>query len=232
MRHFTFSAALLASVCLTGCGTKPADDPVAGSKSVSAAENTGTSPQSGAGESGNGHDDVNAFVLSGDNTQVLFTGSKKSGDSHSGVFKTLTGTIAISDSQSIDSIRAEINVESLVADVDRLTTHLKSADFFSQNEYPQLVFESTRIDGSGGQVMVTGNLTMHGVIREISFPANVLIEGEDVKLNSEFTIDRTQFDMTFTGMPTDPINSEVSLKVIVGEGPSQLEERAASDPGR
>lgn len=157
-----------------------------------------------------------SFALSGDNTQVLFTGTKKSGDNHSGGFKTMAGSIGLTDAGGVGSINVVVETESLFSDADRLTGHLKNEDFFSVNEFPELKFESSSIEGDG-EVTVTGLLTMHGKTAEISFPANVTVVDGNVTLAADFKVDRTKFGMNFVGKPDDPINADVDIKVIVGE---------------
>lgn len=48
-------------------------------------------------------------------------------------------------------------------------THLKSPDFFDVAQYPSATFDSTRIEGRGGnEYTVTGDLTLHGVTRPVT----------------------------------------------------------------
>src|SRR6202012_5872208 len=49
--------------------------------------------------------------------------------------------------------------------------HLRSADFFDVEKYPQLNFESTRIDGTPEDFTIEGKLTIHGVTRDVSLAA-------------------------------------------------------------
>src|SRR4051812_43674263 len=48
--------------------------------------------------------------------------------------------------------------------------HLKSSDFFDAVKYPTILFQSTGIEKRGERMIMRGNLRMHGVTREISFP--------------------------------------------------------------
>ena len=68
--------------------------------------------------------------------------------------------------------------------------------------------------GKDGQTNVTGNLTLHGVTKEISFPATVKVNAEGLTVKSEFSIDRTEFGMKFS---PDRVEKKVSLTVVVGE---------------
>ena len=48
--------------------------------------------------------------------------------------------------------------------------HLKSPDFFDVERYPRLAFTSTRVERENeDQLTVTGNLTIHGITREVVF---------------------------------------------------------------
>ena len=46
--------------------------------------------------------------------------------------------------------------------------HLKSPDFFDVATYPALTFKSTRTEGSGEEFTIYGDLTMHGVTKEVA----------------------------------------------------------------
>lgn len=57
--------------------------------------------------------------------------------------------------------------------------HLRSADFFDVEKYPNLTFKSTRIDGGAGDLKLIGDLTIHGVTKQVTLD----VEGpsEEVK---------------------------------------------------
>lgn len=154
------------------------------------------------------------FAVTSENTKVLFIGTKKSGDSKSGGFKTVSGSIGV-DGDAITSINVVIDVDSLFSEAEKLTGHLKNEDFFSVKEFPELKFASTKIDGHK-DVTITGDLTMHGQTAGISFPATVAVVDGNVKLDAKFKVDRTKFGMTYTGQPNDPINADVEIEISVG----------------
>ena len=203
---------LMLAWTLVGCGDETATETSTEMPAAGSGTDMGTSEEHSHAD-GEAHDH-DGFALSGQNTQVLFTGVKKSGDSHSGGFKSLAGHIHTAEG-AVTGISVVMQTESLFSDDERLTGHLKNEDFFSVAEFPEMKFESTKVEGSG-DVTVTGNLTMHGETAEISFPATVSVEGESVKLTSEFKVDRTKFGMNYVGKPDDPINAEVEIKIIVG----------------
>lgn len=83
----------------------------------------------------------------------------------------------------------------------KLTGHLKSDDFFSAEKFPSGKFEIISAeeitDASGNNYKITGNLTIKGITKQITFPAKVNISGDNLTATADFTIDRTLWDIKF-----------------------------------
>ncbi|MEW9799248.1 YceI family protein [Alteromonas sp. CYL-A6] len=72
------------------------------------------------------------------------------------------------DTSSIDSNHAERD------------KHLRSGDFLATDKYPEAKFVSTRVEDKGnGNLMVTGDFTLHGVTKSITIDAKKIGEGKD-----------------------------------------------------
>jgi polyisoprenoid-binding protein YceI len=87
-----------------------------------------------------------------------------------GQFCKIGGTIYF-DPLNIDrsSIELSIDASSIFTGIQKRDDHLKSPDFFDINKYPAISFASTRIHSvNGNTAKVTGNLTMHGITRQIT----------------------------------------------------------------
>ena len=88
-----------------------------------------------------------------------------------GQFTVITGSMTL-DPKDITKSRIEASVDAAsinTRDVQR-DGHLKSPDFFDVENYPKLTLASTRVERkSEGELAVTGNLTIHGVTREVVF---------------------------------------------------------------
>jgi polyisoprenoid-binding protein YceI len=91
------------------------------------------------------------------------------------------------------------SVNTFVADRDQ---HLRSADFFDVEAYPELLFKSTAIVAKGdGRFLVTGDLTLRGVTREVTLPVTFLGMAADPWGNTragfelETAINRKDFGM-------------------------------------
>lgn len=77
------------------------------------------------------------------------------------------------DEKDINSMRGEITIKakSLDTRLKARDDHLKSADFFDVEKYPEIVFKGKKILKTAAGYEITGDLTMHGVTREVSGPA-------------------------------------------------------------
>jgi polyisoprenoid-binding protein YceI len=157
-------------------------------------------------------------ALSPDNTKIQFVCAHmkpKRPDPRTGHFAKFTGKAQIdAAANSLKSVSVEIDTNSITTEFDKLTNHLKSPDFFEVRQYPTAKFESTKITPGQGQSQITGKLTLHGVTKEISFPATVSITPSGLSLQSEFNIDRSQFGMTFG---PDQVENKVALTIAIGD---------------
>jgi polyisoprenoid-binding protein YceI len=88
-----------------------------------------------------------------------------------GQFTNLKGAVSLNDADITDSkVEATIDAASLTTREPQRDAHLRSADFFDVEKFPTLSFKSTRIRRAGDdELNVTGELTIHGVTREVTF---------------------------------------------------------------
>ena len=87
-----------------------------------------------------------------------------------GCFEKLSGTLLL-DSTDItkSSVQASVEAASINTREAQRDAHLKSADFFDVEKYPTLDFKSTKVEKDGDELKVTGQLTIHGVSKEVVF---------------------------------------------------------------
>lgn len=109
-------------------------------------------------------------------------------------------------------VEASIDVASLDTQNEKRDNHLKSADFFDAAKHPKIRFASTSVKAKGGQLIVKGNLTMHGKTKLVSIPFKVAKgkNGAGVDTTSykaKLTIDRNDY-----GIGTDSIAAKISLE--------------------
>lgn len=109
-------------------------------------------------------------------------------------------------------VEANIDVASLNTDNAKRDNHLKSPDFFDAGKHPKIRFASTRVKAKGAQLIVTGNLTMHGVSKLVSIPFKVA-KGKNgagvdtTTYKGKLTIDRNDYRIG-----TDSIAAKISLE--------------------
>lgn len=148
-------------------------------------------------------------------SSIGFVGAKITGD-HTGSFKTFTGE-AMVEGTTPKSVRFTIETASVTSDDEKLTGHLKSADFFDVEKYPKAEFVSTAVvakTAAGGATHeITGDLDLHGQKKAITFPATITVDERSAKGTAEFKINRKDFAIVYPGMPDDLIKDEVLLKI-------------------
>ncbi len=155
-----------------------------------------------------------------ENSKVGFVGAKVT-QSHEGGFSKFAGTIDVREPIEASIVQIEIETASLFADDPKLQKHLKSPDFFDVAKFPSATFKSTKIEKTAQGHTITGNLTLHGQTKTISFPATVSARPDGgVTATSEFAIDRKDFGIVYPGMPDDLIRDKVVIRLNL-DVPSQ-----------
>ena len=158
-----------------------------------------------------------ALTIVPETSKIEFTGSKVTGK-HDGGFSQFVGTIDLVNNNPTDSsVRAVIDATTVFSDDEKLTDHLKSKDFFDVANFPKASFVSTKIErdeatGPDGY-KITGDFTLHGVTRSISFPATIKVFDTNVEVNSEFTLNRRDFDIVYAGKADDLIRDGVVIRL-------------------
>ncbi len=93
-----------------------------------------------------------------------------------GRFNDFSGTIQLDTknlaASSVDFHIKATSIDTNVADRDK---HLRSADFFDVEKFPEISFKSESIAAAGkDKYNVTGTLTMHGVSKKVTLPVTYL----------------------------------------------------------
>lgn len=101
-----------------------------------------------------------------------------------------------------------------------LTNHLKSDDFFSVEKFKRSTFKITSAKATNAtDYTITGDLTIKGVTKPVSFPAKVAVEGNKLTATGTIKFDRTHYDIRFRSgnyfedLGDKLIYDEVSLEV-------------------
>ena len=84
-----------------------------------------------------------------------------------GTFGDVSGTVVIADDKLASTVQATVGMASITTGDEGRDGHLKSADFFDVETYPNMTFVSTGIRGDGAEYVLTGDLTIKGVSKSI-----------------------------------------------------------------
>jgi len=90
----------------------------------------------------------------------------------SGRFAKFNGTVTV-DSKDItkSSVEVSIDAASISTDNEARDKHLRSVDFFEVEKFPVITFKSTAVkEVAKGKLEVTGNLTIKGITKQVTFP--------------------------------------------------------------
>ena len=85
-----------------------------------------------------------------------------------GSFSKFSASIEIAEDITQSKITAEIDVASVSTGEDQRDGHLKSADYFDVEKFPNITFDSTSIAPAGNNYTLTGDLTIHGTTRSVT----------------------------------------------------------------
>lgn len=97
-----------------------------------------------------------------------------------GRFDDFSGTFSYDKNKPEESkVRVEVNTDSINTNHAERDKHLRGKDFLHTAEYPKAVFESTAVKVDGDKATIIGNLTLHGVTKEIEIAAEPVGGGED-----------------------------------------------------
>ena len=133
-------------------------------------------------------------------------------------------------------IETTIQTRSIDTGNERRDGHLRGADFFEVETYPTIMFKSTSAKMDGEKILVTGDLTMHGVMKSITIPVTVLGVGTHPQRNTplagfetELTLLCSDFGVNSWANFANVLGDEVRVSIAIEAGPPR---QAQSQQGR
>jgi polyisoprenoid-binding protein YceI len=121
-----------------------------------------------------------------------------------GHFGSFEGSFEIGDELDSAKVYGSVEAASVDTQEQQRDDHLRSADFFDVERFPRIEFESKEIRPLGEDSFeIVGDLTMHGVTREISLSAEILGTESDpwgnerVGVEARGELNRKDYGMTF-----------------------------------
>lgn len=122
-----------------------------------------------------------------------------------GRFADFAGTISL-DEADPERSAARFSIQAASIDTNNADrdTHLRSDDFFAVEQFPTLTFDSTAVQHRGGQRYdVAGDLTIHGVTRQVTLPVEFFGKATDpwgnekLGFDVEVTVNRKDFGLSW-----------------------------------
>lgn len=140
-----------------------------------------------------------------------------------GFFRDFAGTVNYDGKDvSKSSVEFSAKVTSVDTGVTGRDNHLRTADFFEVEKFPDMTFKSTKVEKKGNAWTVTGDLTMKGVTKSVAIPFNITgflpgnqRNGPRMGITGETTINRRDFGVNYgnnlPGTNTPVISDDVKV---------------------
>jgi polyisoprenoid-binding protein YceI len=122
-----------------------------------------------------------------------------------GRFPKFEGTVSFDEAApAAGSVSVKIETASIDTGDAKRDGHLRSPDFFDAEKYPEITFRSTKVQPSGGKrYRVTGELSIHGVAKEVVLDAELLGAAKDpwgnqrIGFSASTSIDRKDYGLNW-----------------------------------
>ena len=139
-----------------------------------------------------------------------------------GRFDKFEGTIVTAEDPLASSVTAAVDLSSINTGQEQRDAHIRSADFFEVEKYPQMTFVSTGVKSGEEGFILEGDLTLKGITKPVAFNLEVNGIGPDayggtrIGFSAESQIGRSDFGVSFNGpIPGVPGGAVVSENVTI-----------------
>lgn len=143
------------------------------------------------------------WTLDGAHSDISFSVRHAGISKVRGTFDEVEASLTVADTLADSSVRATISTASFNSNDANRDAHVRGADFFDAEQFPEMTFASTVIEGSGETYTVTGDLSIRG----ITLPVVIETEFNGVAVDpfgatragfsGQTTISRKEFGLTW-----------------------------------
>lgn len=161
-------------------------------------------------------------------TEVAFTGRHFMLTKVRGRFTGVTGAVTVAEDPNASTVEVEIDMSTVESGNATRDEHLRSPELFDVAAHPTATFRSTAIDWHGGVGQMTGDLTIHGVTRGVTFEVTYEGYAKDpwgghrAVASARTTLNREDFGVTWnmaleTGgiLVSKEIELEINLEAVL-----------------
>lgn len=141
----------------------------------------------------------------------------------SGSFNGVTGNISIDkDNLTASKVEAKIAVNSISTGLAKRDEHIKKPEYLDAVNFGEIVFTSQSVESkSSAEGVMKGQLTMHGVTKDVSIPFKVLGFGNDPwggqrsGFEGHTVIKASDFGFTWMAKPNAPVGDEIEVTLLI-----------------
>jgi polyisoprenoid-binding protein YceI len=131
-----------------------------------------------------------------------------------GVFREVSGTGTVSAAGDVAGVLT-VAAGSIDTKMKKRDEHLRSADFFDVDSHPDITFAAKQVQPSGQGATVTGDLTVRGTTRPVSFAAQVSSVGDaEVSLDGEVQVNRADFGLTWNQLGMSSVHNTITVHAV------------------
>ena len=122
-----------------------------------------------------------------------------------GRFDKFEGTIVTTEDPLASSVTASVDLSSINTGQEQRDAHIRSADFFEVEKYPEMTFVSTAVKTAEEGFILEGDLTLKGITRAVAFNLELNGIGPDAYggtragFSATTEINRSDFGVDFNG---------------------------------
>jgi polyisoprenoid-binding protein YceI len=157
--------------------------------------------------------DVIRFRILPEASEVTFRATSRFMNAE-GQFHRVSGEVSVDPHDlTTATITVSIEANSIDTGIGMRDNHLRSEDFLDVRRFPTISFVSRRVEGRGGRVNVAGQLTIHGVTREIVVPVEVSLTERALVASGELVINRRDYGVMYQSF-LNPIGDDVRVSFV------------------
>ncbi|RJQ20759.1 YceI family protein [Candidatus Woesearchaeota archaeon] len=152
------------------------------------------------------------YTLDPTQSTLSYSAARITGSSHTGTVALSFGEFTLAGETAHGTFTIDMTQITESKNNTRFLTHLASEDFFAVAQHPTSTFTITEAEKTNtAEYLITGNLTIIGNTKEITFPAQLSLENNSLLARANFTIDRTRWNITYD---SGSIFSEIGDRAI------------------
>ena len=194
----------------SGCGKKvetpPDTPPASGTQETATTDETPTAVPEG---------EMVTYAIDPDYSAVMWNATVPIGTREGG-WTLFEGTITMVEGHP-ETMKVDVTVDmtSAYADDPEITKKLKGDEhFFKPGTYPTSTFTTKSAKKTADGYSVTGDFTIRGITKELTFPATVTVEGDKLTAEAKVEMKRQDFDITYNSTLGDYVIQDMCQLIL------------------